>query len=88
MSSPSGSAKVTADEALAVHLVSDVVEPKNLMNTTVRLVEQVCVAPRGGYFCARRRRLSVVRVLTHQVRRLTSSDNPDPAEWRLSDPCG
>ena len=42
-----GGREVTADEALAVHLVSDVVEPKNLMNTTVRLVEQVCVAPRG-----------------------------------------
>jgi len=27
--------------------VSDVVEPKNLMTATVRLVEQVCIAPRG-----------------------------------------
>jgi len=39
--------EVTADEALAVHLVSDVVEPKNLMKATVHLVEQVCIAPRG-----------------------------------------
>jgi enoyl-CoA hydratase len=43
-----GGREVSADEALAAHLVSDVVEPKNLMKATVRLVEQVCIAPRDG----------------------------------------
>lgn len=41
-----GGRELTADEALAVHLVSDVVEPENLMEATSRLLQQVCVAPR------------------------------------------
>jgi len=35
-----------AEEAAAVHLVSEVVEPEDLREATVRMVERVCVAPR------------------------------------------
>jgi enoyl-CoA hydratase len=41
-----GGRQLTANEALAVHLVSAVVEPENLMETTSRLLQEVCVAPR------------------------------------------
>jgi enoyl-CoA hydratase len=41
-----GGRELSADEALAVHLVSIVVEPENLTMATSRLLQQVCVAPR------------------------------------------
>jgi enoyl-CoA hydratase/carnithine racemase len=41
-----GGRELDADEALAVHLVSDVVEPEDLMRRTMQTVERVCVAPR------------------------------------------
>jgi enoyl-CoA hydratase len=41
-----GGRELNADEALAVHLVGDVVEPENLIEATSRLLQQVCVAPR------------------------------------------
>lgn len=42
-----GGREIAADEALAVHLVSEVVEPEHLMEATIRWVERVCVAPRS-----------------------------------------
>lgn len=41
-----GGRELSADEAREVHLVSDVVAPDQLMGRAVRMVEQVCVAPR------------------------------------------
>jgi enoyl-CoA hydratase/carnithine racemase len=41
-----GGRELTANEALAVRLVSAVVDPQNLMEEVVRMVERVCVAPR------------------------------------------
>ena len=41
-----GGREMTADEALSVRLVNEVVEPEQLMAAASRLVEQVCVAPR------------------------------------------
>ena len=41
-----GGREVAADEALAMHLVSEVVEPEALMMATSETVERVCVAPR------------------------------------------
>ncbi len=41
-----GGRELNADEALAVHLVGEVVEPENLLRHTMRTIERVCVAPR------------------------------------------
>jgi enoyl-CoA hydratase len=41
-----GGRELTAKEAMAVHLVSAVVEPEDLMEEVSRVVERVCVAPR------------------------------------------
>jgi len=41
-----GGRELTADEALGIHLVSAVVEPKELMEQALRMVQRVCVAPR------------------------------------------
>jgi len=41
-----GGRDLTAREALAVHLVSAVVEPEDLMEEVSRAVERICVAPR------------------------------------------
>lgn len=41
-----GGRELSADEALAVHLVGEVVEPEHLVEQTMRTVERVCVAPR------------------------------------------
>jgi len=41
-----GGRELTAEEALAVHLVSAVVESENLMEEVMRVVERICVAPR------------------------------------------
>lgn len=41
-----GGREMTAEEALAVHLVGEVVEPDELMGAAARTVERICVAPR------------------------------------------
>jgi enoyl-CoA hydratase len=41
-----GGRVLSAADALAVHLVGEVVEPGELGEATSRLVDQVCVAPR------------------------------------------
>lgn len=41
-----GGRELNADEALAVHLVGDVVEPEGLIQHTMGTIERVCVAPR------------------------------------------
>jgi len=41
-----GGRELSADEALALHLVSGVVEPEALMDGVAELVHRVCVAPR------------------------------------------
>lgn len=41
-----GGRELSAEEALAVHLVSEVVEPESLMEAVDRIVERVRVAPR------------------------------------------
>ena len=41
-----GGRELTACEAMAVHLVSAVVEPANLMERVVEMVDRVCIAPR------------------------------------------
>lgn len=41
-----GGRELSAEEALAVHLVGEVVEPHELMDASARTVERVCQAPR------------------------------------------
>ncbi len=41
-----GGRELAADEALALHLVSEVVEPEALTRAVAEMVERVCVAPR------------------------------------------
>ena len=41
-----GGRELSADDALALHLVSEVVEPEALKGAVAQMVERVCVAPR------------------------------------------
>lgn len=41
-----GGRELSAEEALAVHIVSEVVEPGSLMDAVDRMLERVCIAPR------------------------------------------